>query len=163
MTGRLLSKIIWVALLHIVRLKVIIMGRTVDNFRHSIMIVYMALKLSSVGGAFMIGRDSMTNLSMPDSSSFDFIKPFHDGCLSIGRFSYCFETHPINHATSPGHEVTVILNLCINVYIGMKLRQVIPLPLLWQYGWILISSLCRSSSFSSIGSRTLSISVSMAW
>ena len=50
LTGRLLSKIIRVALLHNGRSKVIIMGRSVDNFRHSIMVVYMVLKLSSVGG-----------------------------------------------------------------------------------------------------------------
>ena len=73
----------------------------------------------------------MTNFSMPDSLWIDLIKPFHDGCLSIGRFSFCFESHPRNHAKSPGHEVTAMLNLCINVYIGMKLKQVIPLPLLW--------------------------------
>ena len=73
------------------------------------MVVYMALKLTSVGGAFMIGRNSMTNFSMPDSLWIDFMKPFHDGCLSIGRFSFCFESHPRNHAMSPWHEVTAML------------------------------------------------------
>ena len=49
MIRRLLSKIIRVALLHNGRSKVIIMGRSVDNFRHSIMVVYAVLKLSIVG------------------------------------------------------------------------------------------------------------------
>ena len=72
MTGRLLSRIILEALVHNEKSNVIIMGRSLDSLKHSLMVVYMVLKLS--GGALMMGRNSMADFSIPDSLWINFIK-----------------------------------------------------------------------------------------